>query len=217
MDWSRHKTDLKITRKARGLNTKQGVFFLLWTGTYREGRGLQELLGVSNRRGSRQLGARPRRKTDRGERWDLKDVLITGGDRREAPDFEEGQPAVGHGDWLGAPRVGVLRRTSGNGKQRSTFGSAHWSSRWCRFALGGLHVGESKMAGGEIAAPAAWLGSVLARRRKGKAQGETRPHGLYRARVWGPLSAHAKAGWPTASWPCRPWTLATAVVWARMG
>jgi hypothetical protein len=27
--WSRHKTDLKITRKARGLNTKQGDFFLL--------------------------------------------------------------------------------------------------------------------------------------------------------------------------------------------
>jgi hypothetical protein len=56
-DWSRHKIDLIITRKARGLNTKQGVFFLLWTGTYRKGHGLQELLGVSNRRGSRQLGA----------------------------------------------------------------------------------------------------------------------------------------------------------------
>jgi hypothetical protein len=87
----RHKIDLKFTRKARGLNTKEGVFFHLWTGTYRKGHGLQELLGVSNLRGSRQLGARPRHKTDRGGRGDLKDVLTTGGDRREWPDFKEGR------------------------------------------------------------------------------------------------------------------------------
>jgi hypothetical protein len=61
------------------------------SGQYWKGHGLQELLGISNRRGSRQLGARPRRKTDRGGRGDLKDVLTTGGDRREWPDFEEGR------------------------------------------------------------------------------------------------------------------------------
>jgi hypothetical protein len=91
---ARHKIDLNFTGKSRGLNTKQGVFFHLWTGTYRKGHGLhglQELLGVSNRRGSRQLGVWGRCKTERGDRGDRDDVLTSVGDGREQPDFREGR------------------------------------------------------------------------------------------------------------------------------
>jgi hypothetical protein len=47
-----------------------------------------------NPRGSMQLGARVRYKTERGDRGDHRDMLTNRGDGRRWSDFEEGRTAV---------------------------------------------------------------------------------------------------------------------------
>jgi hypothetical protein len=91
-------------------------------------------------------------------------------------------------------------------------------------ALGGVGLLRDDSMSANRRWPAAslrlrWLGLAPCLRGTGRARhgGEARPRGLYRAWARGPLGAHAKAGWPAASLPCPPWTLATTGVWARMG
>jgi hypothetical protein len=177
IDWSRHKTDLKITRKARGLNTKQGVFFLLWIGTYKEGRGLQELLGLSNRQGSRQLGARARRKTDRGERGDLKDVLTTGGDWREAPDLEEGRPAVVLWRHTGGVVLATFHWSSGDEDNRQTCNTTRRSTWQGRLASAMLLCIESGDQHRRQLAALVWPTVTM---RRGKARWRRARRGLRR-------------------------------------
>jgi hypothetical protein len=81
------RINLRFTRKSRDLITKlpgpSSSF-----GQERAGRGWRPVW--PNRRCSGDLGARVRLRTERGGRGGLEDVLTTGGDRWETPNFEEG-------------------------------------------------------------------------------------------------------------------------------
>jgi hypothetical protein len=108
--------------------------------------------GCFNRQGSRKPGARPRRKTDRGERGDLKDVLTSGGAQWEAPDFG----GDGAGGRLGLQAMAVLQRPVCYGDMLVGHGSASRSPGHSRLAPLVLPCVESR-GGRRLAAPATAL------------------------------------------------------------
>jgi hypothetical protein len=84
--------------------------------------------------------------------------------RRGGRNSKRGGPAVGHGGRLGAPRIGVLRRTSGDGKRQRRRGSTSLNCWWRRLAPGvsvrDEGCGGGGRAGGALGHRRGWQGEV---------------------------------------------------------
>jgi hypothetical protein len=129
IDWSRHKIDLKITRKDRGLFAKRPYLQPPDRNTDRSFSRTGTCPGASNPRSSEQLGAWVRCKMERGDQGDRKGVLTCDWDEGRRPEIGgqrrrlASSPArAGQRCWL--PAAGAASAQAGRRPRAGARGSA---------------------------------------------------------------------------------------------
>jgi hypothetical protein len=144
-------------------------------------------------------------------------VLTGGGEGRERSESKGNDGDAG--GRLGAPRVGVLRRTFGDRKRRSTCGSTRGSLWWRFFSLG--KDDSDKTAWRRSAQPAAPVAARLLDAGGGGGLGRASGQGACPLKARVPrLAWRGSQGWAAAAaalpWRPRP-LLPVKLHWAQMG